>query len=1371
MIADSEPESSSLAAARRALLERALRGEAAPTARSSISPRPREDRAPLTAGQRQLWLLTQMAADVPVYNEAVTIRIPEELDFEALRRAIDGLMLRQEAWRATFIVEDGEPVQVIHPTVPFPLPHVDLRRRPAGDRLVEALKLAEEDARRPFDLAASPPVRALLVSLDSEDHLLFMTFHHIVFDGVTVQSVLLPELDALYHSNISGTPLCLTDPQVRFGDYAHWQSLNVAGKSVQSQLEYWAEHLAGELPMLTLPATRRMSDVESYDGATRYLQLGLPLSDGVRRLAQAAGITPFMTLLAAFSLLLHRFSGQDDVIVGTVVSTRSRSELEHLAGYFLNTLALRVDVSGNPTIDELLQRVRTVVVSAFDHQDVPFELVVQRVRPDRRGGKTPLIQTVMTLEPPVTELNSGWTASRMDVDTGTAKFDLGLYFSDGPNGLIGRFEYSLDLFAEGTVTQMMDHFRLLVAGMVDDPSCRVSQLPALTEEEDQLLREWNGTHFPLPSNRRFFDAFVAQAAETPDTIALADSVGTMTYRDLDRRSNKLAHFLRSRGATSGSPIAVHLNRSVDLVVALLGILKSGAAYLPLDASYPAERIEYVLRDSGVSMIVTEESTLALLPPGDILAICIDSDGAAIADQPDEPLTAAGSAEDPAYVIYTSGSTGKPKGVVVSHRNVINLLSAVQRRLQLSPRDIMLAVTSPAFDISVTELFLPLITGGQVVIAGRDIVADPRALLKRLARSRATIMQATPATWRAIVEGGWPPAQAITVLTAGEALSVELAARLMAGATAVWNLYGPTETTIYSTAHRVQPSDDPVPIGRPIDNTQTYIIDRNRRQVPPGVSGELYIGGAGVSHGYLGKPELTAERFLPDPVDLDSSGSIYRTGDVCRWRSDGTIDYLGRSDHQVKVRGYRIELGEIELMLRRQPGVDEAVVITRDDVAGEKQLLAFVTAQPGAVLSGKETRQGLELGLPAYMVPARIAVLEAFPLTPNGKIDRRALEALDYTPEPSVSTPPHTLTEELMASIWADLLEVEVVGVDEDFFELGGHSLLAVRMLERIRTEFGRTVSLNTLFTTPTIAAMARALDTSETEGTASLISPLRTSGHRRPFFLLHGQPKGRGLYSVKLARLLDAEQPLYVLQPHALVGLTVPPSIEEIAADYVAAMRSYQAHGPYRIGGFCLSGIVAYEMAQQLRDVGEEVEMLVLLHTKLPRFIRSVPIRMALDVAGTVVRASDRTRMDWFSGLQDAYLYTLRAFRRRRAARTRPAGAPEASSILGDLPEPTLVPSDIPTEPRHRGMDPYLWAMAVYTLRPYDGSVTLLRSWRECKDDLTNGWGRLVANLEAFDVPPHVTVLREEVQELSERLEDVLSRSHRFVVPRHRLNR
>ena len=1257
---------------------------------------PHADRSsdlPLSFAQERLWFLEQFEQDRTFLLRPTLYRLRGPLDVRALARSLNSIVERHEALRTSFHSRDGVPVQVPGPVSPL---DVQLCRE---EELLEI-------ARRPMDLTKGELLRAHLVQTSSDEHLLLIVMHHIAMDG-WASKLLLRELAAGYEGEQIHLP-------IQYGDFAVWQRETLKEAARDELLAYWKQKLAGAPALLQLPTDRPRPAEDRHDGARETLLLPANLRASLESLGLQERSTLFMILLAAFQALLHRYSGSEDIVVGSPIANRTRPETEALIGLFMNMLAMRTDLKGDPDFRTLLGQVRATALGAYEHQDMPFEKLVEALNPDRNVSYSPIFQVMFQLRnlPEAPDRMGDLAIEELDIHLGAAEFDLGLDVIEKPEGLLCRLDYKTALFDADTVRRLLRHYRELLESVVRTPDCPVSTLPILTAaERKQLVIDWNNTRAEYP-RAAIHELFEAQAELNPNRVAVCFEEASLSYGELNQRAGQLANKLRAAGVQAGDAVAIVLTRSIDLVVGLFGILKTGAAYVPLDPDFPQARRDFVIADSGASAV-------------------LDENGIRQRPRTTAPMNAAFSPESAAYIIYTSGSTGKPKGVRIPHRAVANVLTAFQRMLEFTADDTIFALTTVTFDISVLEIFLPLIYGARLVVGNRKLAFDARALAGAIASSRATVFQATPTMWRMLLEAGVPTPVVRTALCGGEPLDRDLANRLAASCDIVWNVYGPTETTIWSTACRVQQSSGPVLIGRPIGNTTIYILDRHGVPLPAGVPGMLYIGGDGLALGYQNLPELTSERFR-----VINGEMLYSTGDMARYRATGEIEFLGRVDHQVKVRGFRIELGEIEAVLQEHPEVSNAAVVTRLE-AGENRILAYVAGGRNSDLAGF-----LKQKLPAYMIPSHFEFLESLPLLPSGKVDRKAL--LEHQLASRAASPqsvaPRDEDEQRLVHIWESVLNVRPIGVTDDFFDLGGNSLLAPRLVYRMEREFGAPVSLALLFQVSTIEGWAKIL---REKTTSARILYLKSEGTRPPLLWVHAEPRFR-----QLASLLGPDQPVLGLQLPKDHRLPIPYRMEDIAAYHVQTILELQPEGPYSLTGFCSAGIVAYEIAQQLIARGKEVRVVALIdagnENGLPH--RSASQRMHL-LAHT--SWSERKRLC-------VELMSMRSrFLKRRIWLTfHKLGIDSLDQMTrtwaqGAAPDEFL---------------PAAMAAKQYYPRPYPGRVVLFRrgddlplgGWK----DLKRGWGA-VANggFDAYDVPGgHLTMFHEpNVHALAERLREALS--------------
>ena len=1052
---------------------------------------PMKGELPLAYGQKALWFLQRMAPESAAYHITAAVRVTGELDAVALRRSFQALVDRHPALRLTFHDRGGQPWQQVRERM-----EVGFLEEEAAhlDAAALAGRLARE-VHRPFDLENGPLLRIAVFRLGPREHALALAIHHAISDFWSL-GVMFDELGRLYSFETGGEAEPLAPMPLTFFDWARWQAERLAGPEGERLWNWWREALRGPLADLDLLTDRPRPAVQTERGASVGLALGLELTERLHGLARSSGATPFMTLLAGFQALLHRWSGQEDLTVGCPVAGRGAPELAGLVGYFVNPVVVRSDASGAPSFAGLLGRTRRAALGALEHAALPFALLAEQLRATRDPSRSPLFQAMFVLQkshrPELQALapfalGEGGAEVRLGplrlssipLPERPAQLDLALMMAEGDGGLAASLQFNADLFDAATAGRMLGHLRNLLEGAVADPAAALADLPLLSPEESrQLLMDWNATAAVFPADRTIDRLFLEQAERTPDRIALVAEDGLLTYRELALRSGQLAALLERMGIGPETPVGVCTGRTADMVVALLGVLQAGGAYVPLDPSYPRDRVAYMLEDSGASVVLTQEQFLPLFADHPGRLVCLDRDWDEIAACGEIQSASRARPEQLAYIIYTSGSTGRPKGVQVHQRGVVNFLASMARFPGIGPEDVLVSVTTLSFDIAGLEIYLPLLHGARVVLASREAASDGTALRRLLTESGATVMQATPATWRLLLAAGWDGSPPVRVLCGGEALPRGLADELLGRAGSVWNLYGPTETTIWSAVHPVNPGVGGLAsasIGRPIANTSMYLVDRELRPVPVGVLGELLIGGDGVARGYRGRPDLTADRFVPDPWGGAPGARLYRTGDLVRYRDGGILEFLGRLDHQVKIRGFRVELGDVEAAFSAHPAVRQAAVVACEDPAGGHRLVVYAVFDEGHTLDVAELRRFLAGQLPEALIPSVFVALDRFPLTPNGKVDRRALPAPLTAEASSAEAIPRSALERSIAGIWKEVLQVGTVGLNDNFFDLGGHSLLAAQVHARLRESLGLEVAMVDLFRHPTVSALARFL--------------------------------------------------------------------------------------------------------------------------------------------------------------------------------------------------------------------------------------------------------------------------------------------------------
>ncbi|ARU63628.1 hypothetical protein CBW65_23380 [Tumebacillus avium] len=1184
-----------------------------------IVPVPRTGSLPLSFAQERLWFFEQFHQGTSTYNMPFALRLKGHLHLSALQRALDEILRRHEVLRTAFHSPNGEPSQVVA-DAELPFAVQDLSGLADFEREMQALLTVIEEGDRPFDLSRGPMLRALLLRMGETDHVLLVTMHHIASDGWSM-SILIEELSVLYEAFSQDRPSPLAPLAVQYADFAAWQRAWFQGGVLEEQLAYWKQQLRGADFVLELPADKPRPAVQAFNGAMIEVSLANGVLPRLKALSQQEGVTLYMTLLAAFNALLCRLSGQEDIVVGSPIAGRTRQETEALIGFFVNTLALRTDLSGNPGFRELLSRVRETTLGAYAHQDLPFERLVREVQPERDMSYSALFQVMFALQnAPQGDLElPGLTLTRFPIDKATSMFDLTFSLYEGEDGLVGVVQYNTDLFEAETVQRIAERFDVLLAGIASAPDCALAELPVLTDEERGLLANWRETAAPYSDRASLHQLIEAQAARTPDAVAAECAEGVLTYRELNEQANRIARVLQAKGVGPDQLVAIAVDRTPEMAVAALAVLKAGGAYVPLDPAYPSDRLAFMLEDSQAKWLLTKGHLAAGLPDSQADVVLLDADWSGISA---EPVPSQAGPDDLAYVIYTSGSTGRPKGTLLMHRGAVNFVEDCVRRFGWTTGDRVLKTASFSFDASVCDLLVPLAAGATVCFAEQTL---PGPEMIRLLRDwKITGLFLSSSALAILPDEDLP--QLRTIFTGGEVVTEELMARYGEGRD-LFVFYGPTEASVGVAAMKAGPGGRTGAMGYPLQNTKLYVLDASLQEVPIGVPGEVHVAGIGLARGYLNQPELTAEKFI-----VVNEERLYKTGDLARWLPDGKLEFCGRIDEQVKLRGFRVELGEIEAQLRKHPTVQDAAVILREDV-----LVGYVAAES---VSLSVLREHLAEQLPEYMVPSALVVLEALPLTPNGKVDRRAL------PVPAVShehdfVAPRDAVELMVSRIFEELLGVSKVGAKENFFTLGGHSLLAVRLSAQIQQKFGQELPLARLFQHATVEGVAHLLR----QGGQTAYTPLieLAKGEGDPFFCVHAVG-GSALSYLELANALGGGQPFYAFQARGLEVTEAPfEDIQTMAACYVAELVKVQPQGPVHIGGWSFGGAVAYEMVRLLQAQGREVASLVLIDSYAPTLFIEEPDALlpsfAADLAGQLgvlllpEEAEELSRLDEQAGL------------------------------------------------------------------------------------------------------------------------------------------
>lgn len=1332
----------------------------------------------LSPVQASLWFLDQLNPNSPFYNIPTALHLEGYLNYPALRQSLQEIVRRHSALRTNFTTLDGEPIQVIAPIVTLDVPVVDLRTLPDPEQAIETRRLINAEAAKPFNLTQDTLIRVLLLQLGNDRQVLVVTIHHIVTDGWSM-GIFVEELTSLYKAFRIGHPSPLPELTIQFPDFVVWQDQWLKSGILASQITYWQKQLAGVPDLLELPYDRPRPTKQTYVGATQSFPLPTDLSEAIVLLSRKHNVTLFMTLVAAFQTLMFRYTQSTDICIGTPVANRNQSEVEGLIGMFVNTVVLRTDLADYPSFIKLLGRVREVALDAYTHQDVPLQQLMEVLQPQRSLSYSPLFQVVFVLQNAavVTGDLEGLKVSNLTVETNTAKFDLTLSMEETATGLVGNWEYNTDLFDHSTIKRMSGHFQTLLQGIVANPQTKISHLPLLTESEQQLFQLWNHTQTDYPREATINELFETQAAQTPEAIALVfgDSQKgglrqrQITYQELNHQANRLAHHLQRLGVTTEVAVGICLERSIAMIVGILAILKAGGVYVPLDPSYPPDRLAFMFTNAQVEILLTEAKLADQLPRHHAQVIRLDLDSEVISNYSPENLPTPTTATNLAYIMYTSGSTGEPKGVCVTHRGVVRLIKE-NNYANLNAQEVFLQLAPIAFDASTLEIWGSLLNGAKLVILPPH---QPSLLeLGRVIRdSQVTTLWLTAGLFHLMVDDRMADLKHLRQLLAGgDVLSVPHVQKFLQEAVdcQLINGYGPTENTTFTCCYPITPTtplvgiaspleNRPIPIGRPLANTQVYILDAYLQPVPIGVRGELYTGGDGLARGYLRRPDLTAERFIPHP--FAEGERLYKTGDLARYLPDGNIEFLGRIDNQVKIRGFRIELGEIEAAIAQHPQIREVIVIAREEAIGDKRLVAYLVAHQTPAPTAEELRNFLSQKLPEYMIPAAFTILDALPLNPVGKVDRHALH-LQKTRflEPTITraTPQSNLEAQLLV-IWQEVLGNKRITVEDNFFQSGGTSLIALRLFSRIEVEFQQRLPLTTLLQAPTIRQLSTFLQTQGEQVSWRSLVPIQAQGTRLPLFCIHALG-GNVLGYQGLIPYLSPDQPVYGLQAKGLDGKEEAiDDIKVMASNYIREIQTLQPTGPYLLAGYSAGGTIAYEIAQQLRQAGQEIAALIFFDVINPQLFRIETPSLLEQIA---IHNSNLTKLALFKKLKyikyrvgvKADALTTRIYHRLYA-------------LLGYSKPSSAIPEYlVKLESMHQQ------ALDFYVPQPYDGNIIQFQSIEKSAKihpDPSLGWEEIVTGrIDIIDgIPGHHGTMFETSQlafvgkKLKEVLEEINSHS------------
>jgi amino acid adenylation domain-containing protein len=1323
--------------------------------------------APATESQKEIWLGVQLS---DLANLACllsqTLKLTGSIDLPALQAAIDRLVSRHESLRTTFS-GDGM-TMMIAKQVEVITPVVDLSALTDSQRATEIAKHQQQAVSQAFDLNRGPLFRAKIIKVDDREHLVILTVHHIVCDGWSL-GIIASDLGRIYSDLARGIEPRL-DPPEYFSEYAFLEQEQIGSVEAIEIERYWLKKFENLPPALDLPLDYPRPPLRTFNSDREYYTLRSSLVKSIEQVGIEQGCSLMTTLLAAFEVFLSKLTDQTDLTVGVPTSGQIAAGKYNLVGHCVNFLPVRTQIDPECKFDDYLRSRNSSILDDYEHQDFTFGSLLKKLSIPRDASRIPLVSVVFNLDLAASDDRSQFDKLDVEISANRNDFATFEFFLNGATTTNGEIvlncQYNTNLYTADTIRRRLMEFENLLADIVDKSARPIRQLSLLsTAQLQQMLVEWNDNHTTYPQSKCIHHLFEEQVERTPDNIAIVFEDQQLTYRELNHRANQLAHYLQTRGVGKDVLVGLYLERSIAMVVGLWGILKAGGAYVPLDPAYPQARVAYILADSQAKVLISEPKLLASLPAHQAEVVVMAAKGTQIALQPHSNPLSDTQPENLAYVIYTSGSTGNPKGVEVCHQSQLNLLHHLQQSPGLTSRDTLLAVTTICFDTSTVDMYLPLTVGAKIVLVSSEIAADGFQLLAKLIDSSATFMQATPVSFRLLLAAGWEGSPHLRIVSTGEALPRNLADRLLDKVAELWDLYGPTETTVWSTGSKINDLRQAAVgataglkqyqgalelIGKPIANTQAYILDRYLQPVPIGTSGELHIGGVCLAKGYRNRPDLTAEKFIANPFSQQQHDRIYKTGDLARYLPDGNIEYLGRIDNQVKIRGFRIELGEIEALLVKYPQVKEVTVIDREDPQGDRCLVAYLVTEPQAnldesastALTSRAFRAFLQPQIPDYMIPAAFVMLETLPLTPNGKVDRRALPAPEYDRQESHNAlvAPRDEIELHLAEIWKRILGVKSIGIRDNFFELGGNSLIAVRLFAEIKQIWARNLPLATLLQKQTIEELAVVLRHKEWVASWSSLVLIQSGGaNKPPLFCIH--PVGGNIleYST-LANYLDRDQPVYGLQSQGLDG-NQPPfcCVEDMADHYIKEMRTIQPEGPYFLTGYSFGGLVAYEIAQQLYAQGQKTALLALLDTSAPNLPNLRPsLLRALGIhLSNLCKLEPPERSSY---ILDRLDYRLRS-----------------SNNKEFLAKSLYKPEDL-TPQLLAVLAANLEAGQKYLGRFYPGEVTLLRCHIQDIEHALHpefGWSKLVGKLNIQHIPgPHFTMLKEpRIRSLAEKLE------------------
>ncbi|TWU34946.1 non-ribosomal peptide synthetase [Novipirellula artificiosorum] len=1320
------------------------------SARNDTQRKKKLTRFPLTEAQLEIWVTSQMGDKASCsYNEPFFVRFRGSLDADRLCDAIQTVVSRHGELHVRFDTHGS--YQESRPPQPIAIDRQDLRHDSSQQREQALAATAKHFGSSPFDLSAGPLIRLQLVTVKNDEHLLFFSAHHLVSDGWST-NLMLGEIAEVYTATLEERPPELPEA-AEFCDYVAREASEQA--SVDVAVSYWKDQFRDLPEPLELPSDRPRPAIKSFAGSTFIHRFSPDVYQATKKVAAENKVTLFSITLSALNVLLARLSGQQDIVVTIPTAGQLAAENPCLVGHCVNLLPIRSQISFRDSFETLVASTQTRVLDAYDHQECTLGRIVRELRVPRDASRLALTEINFNLD----RDGEGLEFPELEVEVSqtvktTSTFDLFFNLNETKQGLELYLDYNSDLYEEETIRRWVGHYETLLRGIADHPTQALGDLPILNEQErKQILVDWNATSAPYPEQCRVEELFEKQVKITPTRVAAIFDNETLTYAELDGRANNLAQSILDHGLTPEEPVGLCIERSLDMVVAVLAILKAGGCFTPIDPDFPDDRIRLMIADSGIRLLVSQPELLSRFGSAPLATLCVEA-GNTLAKKPG---TVKLTASQTAYTIYTSGSTGQPKGVQLTHRNLVNLLTSISRDPGFTDQDTMLAVTTLSFDIAMAELFLPLVNGGKLVIANQDAATDGDQLLRLLRDCQPTFMQPTPATWKMLLHAGWSGSEGLKIISTGEELPRDLAKKLIGKGAGLWNLYGPSETTIWSTRCRIEDADLPISIGRPIANTQAYILDHDQNPVPIGIPGELHLGGAGLAKGYLNRPELTNDRFIPNPFSDDPAERLYRTGDLTKFRPTGEIDCLGRIDNQIKLRGYRIELEEIESLLADNPAILEGVVVPKEFGVDDQRLVAYVIVRAGQKLDPNAVKAVLRSKLPDYMIPSFVVPRSQLPLTPNGKVDRRALAtepvaelSVEHHSDDKPLEPARNDVEVFLVKLWEKLLTIHPIGVHDNFFDLGGHSLLALRMIAEVERVYGVRLPLASLLQAPTIRALAESAQDGWKPNWDSLVPIQDGNDKLPPLFFIHAA-HGNVLLYRELAIRLGKERPIYGLQARGLNGeAEVHTTVQEMATDYLKEIRKVQPQGPYHLGGYCLGGTIAYEISQQLSKEGEAIDLLALFDTTSQQFKETLWTSSYRRIQNIGFHAANLVRR----GPRGAYPFVLGKLveLRSRFSRRWAVGVTKLAHATRIRKKPPLqLLEKINDQANDR-----------YVHQPYSGRVTIFKPRKAYSgyDDPTLGWGNgLVQDLDVveLDVYPAGMLMEPYVEELAIEIQRRLS--------------